>query len=165
MLCFENGELRRDIIEAKKFRQFWRRHHMENKFVSLQRLVLCFLPLFALNLYVQAAASARLQLYFPIGLVVFLLYAWFVSTHINKIYPHPQRAIGQLCIIFLMATMMSINEMNMLKIKINKENINDHIYGLAVAQGKGQIASFMFLLLLISYLWLRFMSYRRTKIE
>lgn len=128
---------------------------MEDKLLWIKRLGLCFLPLVFIDLYVQAAASASLKLYFPIGLVVCLIYAWYVSTRINKVYPQPQRAIGQLCIAFLVLSLSSVNESNTLKSKITQYNVNDHIYGLSVANGKGQIAAFMFILLLISYLTIR----------
>jgi hypothetical protein len=128
---------------------------MEDKLLWLKRLGLCLLPLLLVELYVQAASAARLQFYFPIGLFGTVVYAWYVSTRMNKVYPQPQRAIGQLCISFLLFSLSSTNEVTTLKSKITQENVNDHIYGLSVANGKAQIASFMFVLLLISYLAIR----------
>jgi len=128
---------------------------MEDKLLWLKRLGLCFLPLLLIELYMQAAASAKMQLYFPIGLFGCIVYAWYVSTRIVKVYPHPQRAIGQLCIAFLLLSLSSINEVTRLKSKITQENVNDYIYGLSVANGRAQIASFMFVLLLLSYLVIR----------
>lgn len=134
---------------------------MEDKLLWLKRLGLCFVPLLLIDLYVQAAASASLKLYFPIGLVGCLIYAWYVSTRMNKVYPHPQRAIGQLCVAFLVFSLSTVNEVNTLKSKITQDNVNDHIYGLAVANGKAQIATFMLMLLLVSYVVLR-IKYRKS---
>lgn len=139
---------------------------MQNGLLWLKRLGLCFLPLLLVDLYMQATASARMLFYFPVGLLGCAVYVWFVSTRMNKVYPHPQRAVGQLCIAFLLLSLAATNEVKTLKSKISPENANDYIYALAVANGKGAIASVMFILLLLSYLALRIKNRKSiTKIE
>lgn len=134
-----------------------------SKPVSLKRLGLCILPIFAVAFYMELAVSIRLKYYFPVGLVACIIYAWFISTRFIKIYPHPQRAIGQLCIAFLIASIGFISGYNSMKDKITPENVNDYIYSLAIAHGKAQIVTPMFWLLLLSYLVIRFIRYKKDK--
>lgn len=109
--------------------------------VSLKRLGLCFGALILLSIYATTAAQIRLNLYLPIGLLLMSAYVWLVVKKFKNIYPLATKAIGQLCLTFLifgLSNSMQFNQM-MKSIEATGEGIENKVFTAAMYHAQGTI--------------------------
>lgn len=69
--------------------------------IKLARLGLCMGAILFLNLYTVTAVQIGLNFYLPVGLLMMSAYTWLV-VRLKGIYPQASRAVGQLCLTFLL---------------------------------------------------------------
>lgn len=135
--------------------------------ISLKRLGLCIGAIILLSIYATTAASIHLNLYLPIGLILMSAYTWLVVKKFKNIYPVATRAIGQLCITFLILGLSSSNQFNqmMKSIEAGKEGMVSKIFTAAIYNAQGTIASQMALGLFVLYIILRIKERRSSKTQ
>ncbi len=134
-------------------------------YISLKRFGLCMLAVFFLGLYVQTTIGLRFRYYFPIGLALCMVYVWFVSTRLKKIYPRSQRAIGQLCLTFLLASFVFGFKAHKMHTYFTQEDANNFkawVDSSMVAAMQTIMARIVGILLSMAYLVSLFKSYRRN---
>jgi hypothetical protein len=150
-----NDELRRGtggvIKSIKKYVLGTCPEYSKQAASTLSRFGLCFGAIIILSIY--SGAAIHLAYYLPIGVVLMSAYSWLVIKN-KGIYPIASRAIGQLCITFLVAGLASSNQMNQIKKSIVPGAVADNatIHSLAFNVAQSNVASVMFSGLLITYL-------------
>ena len=135
--------------------------------VSLKRLGLCFGALILLSIYATTAAQIRLNLYLPIGLLLMSAYVWLVVKKFKNIYPLAIKAIGQLCLTFLifgLSNSMQFNQM-MKSIEATGEGIENKVFTAAIYHAQGTIASQMAFALFVLYVVLKIKERRISKTQ
>jgi hypothetical protein len=113
--------------------------------VSLKRLGLCFGALILLSIYATTAAQIRLNLYLPIGLLLMSAYVWLVIKKFKNIYPVATKAIGQLCLTFLILGLSSSRQLNQMMESIGPrgEGIENKVFSAAIHYAVSTIAAHM----------------------
>ncbi len=133
--------------------------------VSLKRLGLCFGAAVLLSIYATTVTQIRLNLYLPIGLFLMSAYVWLVVKKFKNIYPVSTRAMGQLCLTFLilgLSSSMQFNQM-MKTLKVGQEGIEKKVFTATIYHAQGTIASKMAIGLFVLYIVFKIKERRSSK--
>ena len=138
---------------------------MTSSFTTLKRFGLCLGALIILSIYSTTAASVGLSFYLPVGLLVMGLYAWVVSTKFQNIYPVKTRAVGQLCITFLILALSSSNQLKhmLASMEAGEHSADGVIFTAAIYHAQVTIAAMMTFILFVAYVVLKILQIKREK--